>query len=134
VPTAVIPSPTIPPTVNLVAGIVALVPEQPRCNETFTVALDVANLGTTATTTGGLVSVEDSRASDGSVQQTTEGAFPVLQPNETVRIEMRLTVATWYNEDHRLRLVIDPANQIAETDENDNARELTYRLDKADCA
>jgi uncharacterized protein YraI len=134
VPTAVIPTATTPPTVNLVAGIVVLAPEQPRCNETFTIGLDVANLGTTATTTGGLVSLQDARLSDGSVQQTTEGAFPVLQPGQTVRIEMRLTVATWYNEDHRLVLRIDPSNQIAETDENDNNRDLTYRLEKANCA
>lgn len=134
VPTAVIPTATTPPTVNLVAGIVVLAPEQPRCNETFTIGLDVANLGTTATATGGLVAVQDTRLSDNSVQQTTEGAFPVLQPNETVRIEMRLTVATWYDEDHRLVLTIDPANQIAETDEGDNVRELSYRLEKANCA
>lgn len=134
VPTAVIPTATTPSTVNLVAGIVVLAPEQPRCNETFTIGLDVANLGTTATTTGGLVSVQDARAADGSVQQTTEGAFPALQPGQTVRIEMRLTVATWYDEDHRLVLTIDPANQIVETEEGDNVRDLTYRLDKANCA
>ncbi len=144
-PTPIPPTPTpVPPTAipataapasnaNLVAGIVVLEPSTPRCGETFTVGFDVANLGTQATSASGIVALRDVRASDGSIQQETIGGFPVIQPGQTFRVVMPLTVSTYYNEDHRITLTIDPQNQIPETENGDNVREVTYRLDKANC-
>lgn len=138
--TFIAPTPTItplPPTpssaANLVAGIVVLNPTTPTCQQTFVVGFDVANLGTTATTASGTISLVDARAADGSAQGTTIGGFPVLQPGQTFRVDMPLTISTWYGEVHRITLVIDPANQIPETVEGDNTRVIEYTLQKGPC-
>jgi uncharacterized protein YraI len=135
IPPTPIPAATAAPatTANLVTGVVVLNPSQPVCNETFSIGFDVANLGSQATASSGTVSVHDARAADGSTQQETIGGFPVLQAGQTFRVEMPITVSTWYDEDHRLTLVIDPNNQIPETQDGDNRVEVTYRLAKGSC-
>jgi len=132
-PTA-IPSTPIPVSqANLVAGIVVLDPGSPTCAQTFTVGFDVANLGSQPTSISGTVSLVDTRNSDGSQQGNTIGGFPVLSPGQTFRVNMPLTISTWYNEQHNITLVIDPANQIPETVEGDNARTISYTLAKGSC-
>jgi uncharacterized protein YraI len=135
IPPTAIPAATSPPatTANLVAGVVVLNPSQPVCNQTFTIGFDVANLGGEPTASSGTVSVRDVRAADGTTQQETIGGFPVLQPGQTFRVDMPFTVSTWFDEDHRLTLVIDPNGQIPETVDGDNRVELTYRLNKGSC-
>jgi hypothetical protein len=133
IPTA-IPATAVPQSqANLVAGIVVLDPAQPTCQQTFTVGFDVANLGSQATTISGSVSLVDQRAADGSQQGSTVGGFPIIQPGQTVRVNMPLTIATWYNEQHNITLVIDPGNQIPETVEGDNVRTISYTLQKGGC-
>ena len=133
-PTAVPPTavPAVTSNVNLVAGIVELNPGQPTCNQTFNIGLDVANLGSEASASG-TVSVTDVRSADGSTQETTIGGFPALQPQQTFRVDMPLTVSTWYNEEHTIILVIDPNNQIPESEEGDNRREVRYTLQQGGC-
>jgi len=118
---------------NLVAGIAALDPSVPNCNQTFTVGLDVANLGTTATTATGTISLTDVRIADGSTQGSTTGGFPIIQPNQTVRINMPLTISTFHSEGHRITMVIDPGNQVPESNRGDNTRVIEYTLQKASC-
>jgi hypothetical protein len=113
---------------NLVAGIVELTPGQPQCNQTFQIGFDVANLGSEPTARSGTVLVQSIHVGTGQVQQETIGGFPVLQPGETFRVVMFLTVSTYFNEEHRLVLTIDPNNEIPETETGDNRRELTYIL------
>jgi hypothetical protein len=132
-PTFTAAAPIGNPNVNLVAGILQLNPSAPRCAENVQIGFDVANLGSAATTTSGRVTVTDFRVADNSVQGTTFGDFPVLQPNQTVRVNMNLTISTWYNEDHRLVLEIDQANTFGEANRSDNRREVVYRLDKGNC-
>ncbi len=135
-PTAIpLPTATTAPqsSANLVAGIVELSPAQPTCAQTINIGFDVANLGSQATSASSTVSVQDVRVADGSVQGTTVGGFPVIQPGQTFRVTMALTVSTWYNEDHRLILIIDPNNEIPENNETDNRREHVYRLERGSC-
>jgi uncharacterized protein YgiM (DUF1202 family) len=132
------PTPTFTPTplaqVNLVAGNITLSPSTPNCAQTFNVFVDIANFGTTANTISGSISVVDTRAADGSVQQTTVGVFGIIQPGQTVNVgPIPLTVSTFYNELHRITITIDSAGQIAETNEGDNVNSLTYTLSKASC-
>lgn len=132
-PTA-IPATPIPATqANLVAGIVVLDPSQPVCNETFTVGLDVANLGTEATTLSGIVSLTNTRAADGSIQATTEGAFPPIPAGQTIRVNMRLTVSTYHGEQHNITLVINPNGAVPETTRDDNTRTTSYTLNRGNC-
>mgnify|MGYP000327152715 CR=1 FL=1 len=137
-PPPITPTPTTPPptptpitSVNLVAGLVELNPATPDCDETFTVGFDVANLGQTQSLSSGIVSLQD--FARGQLQEQTIGGFPVLNPGQTFRVNMPITVDTFYDEQHTLVLVIDPQNQVPETNKNDNRRELVYVLDKGDC-
>lgn len=140
-PTQAVAPPALPPpatntpqtTANLAGGVVALNPSQPECAQTFVVSLDVANLGTMSTAASGTVALADTRAADGSIQQETAGGFPILQPGETFRVDMPLTVSTFYDETHRLTLTIDPANQIAETQDSDNVLTTEFVLLKSAC-
>ncbi len=134
-PTA-IPATAVPSSqANLVAGNVSLDPGTPTCGQTFTVHFDVANLGSEPTTISGTVSLIDTRTADGSQQGNTIGGFPVLQAGAqfTFNVSMPLTITTWYNEQHTITLVIDPSNQIPETNEGDNTRTITYTLQKGGC-
>ena len=133
IPTAVPATPTPITQANLVAGIVVLDPGTPTCAQTFNVGFDVANLGTQATAASGTISLVDVRAADGTTQGTTIGGFPVLQPGETFRVNMPLTISTYYNETHRIQLVIDPSNQNPETNPDDNSRTVEYTLQKGSC-
>ncbi|NDJ62624.1 MAG: SH3 domain-containing protein, partial [Chloroflexi bacterium] len=133
-PTPFVPAtPAGPPAVNLVAGMVSLNPETPRCNEVFGVTLAVTNAGTQAPAVSGTVALRDVRAADDAVQATTVGIFPVLPPGATFEVTMPLTISTWYSEGHRLELVIDPNDVIDEVDETDNRAEISYVLDRAGC-
>ena len=120
-------------TANLAGGVITLNPSQPVCAQTFVVSLDVANLGAMPTAASGTVALVNTRAADGSIQQETTGGFPILQPGETFRVDMPLTVSTFYDEQHRLTLTIDPANQIAETQDGDNVVTVEYVLLKGAC-
>jgi uncharacterized protein YgiM (DUF1202 family) len=118
---------------NLVPGIVVFDPVNPICNQTLTVGLDVANLGTQPTTSSGTVSLVDTRVADTAQQASTTGGFPALLPGQTFRVNMPLTVSTWYNESHRIILTIDPGNLIPENNEGDNNRSVEYVLQKGSC-
>jgi hypothetical protein len=129
-----IPATPVPSSgANLVGGVVVFDPGQPTCQQTFTVGFDVANLGTQPTAFSGTVSLVDTRAADGSQQGNTIGGFPILQPGQTFRVNMPLTISTWYNEQHNITLVIDPGNQIPESTKSDNVRTVSYTLQKGGC-
>jgi len=131
-PTAT-PSPTPFSQANLVAGIVVFDPPTPTCAQTFIVAVDVANLGSEQTFAPGVVTVSDARASDSTVQQTAIGGFPPLLPGQTTRVNIPLTITTYYNEVHRLTITVDSSNVIPESNEQDNVRVIDYVLQKGAC-
>lgn len=117
--------------INLVAGNIRLDPNQPACNATFNIFFDVANFGQNRSP-GGSISVENF-APSGAVERTA-GAFPEIDPGQTISVgPIPITISVNFEEEHRLRLTIDPNNQIAETNESDNVRELSYRLARGGC-
>ncbi|MCC6613319.1 MAG: SH3 domain-containing protein [Anaerolineae bacterium] len=135
IPATRTPTPTPTPAANadLVAGIVVLDPATPTCQQTFTVGFDVANLGNAPSAVSGVVSLVDSRAADGSSQGTTVGGFPILQPGQTFRVNMPLTISTYYNEVHRITLTIDAGFSIPDRDRSNNTRTIEYTLQKGGC-
>lgn len=137
-PTSIPPTP-VPPTaipqrnINLVAGNITLNPDQPVCRETFQIFMDVANLGQEVSPSG-MINVRNVHVASGTVTQTTQGAFPEIQPGQTVRVgPIPFTESTFFEEDHRLELTIDPNNQIPETTKDDNVGRRTYRLLRGGC-
>lgn len=132
-PTPIPATPTPTSQVNLVAGNFRFDPGSPKCNQTFNVYMDVANFGTVTSPSTTLL-VQDYRLADGTFQEGTNGGIPPIAPGQTISIgPIPITVKTYYNEQHRLLMLIDPNSQIFETNEGDNAKEAIYTLEKAGC-
>lgn len=120
-------------SINLIAGTVTLLPSAPVCNQTFVVAVDVANFGAQASTQATTLRISDSRASDGTAVQTVSGEVPVLAINQQVRIEVPITVTAFTGEAHTLTITLDPDNLVPETEDTDNERVVTYTLAQGAC-
>ncbi|MCS7070522.1 MAG: SH3 domain-containing protein [Anaerolinea sp.] len=137
IPPTVLP-PTAPPappaasSADLVAGIFLVNPNPLVCNQASQIELDVANLGSTPTASGGTVALVDRHNATGT-QTTTVGAFPVLQPGQTFRVTMFLTVSVYYEEDHTLTATINPDGSIPETTNSNNSASISYRLQRGGC-
>lgn len=135
VPVTPTPVPTATPasSVNLVVGNFSWNPGSPNCAQTFNVFVDIANLGT-VTTPPAFLTVYDLRRADGSQQGSNTVTVPSLVPGQTLNIgPIPLTISTWYNEEHVLRMTIDSNNSIFESNEGDNSRDAIYFLNKASC-
>lgn len=129
------PIPTSTPitSANVKITNVRLDPNPPTCKKTYTIYVKVQNDGTTATNTGGSISITDTRAADGTLIESTFGAFPILQPGQTFEGIIPITVDTYYEENHNINFVIDSTGVIPETNENDNALTVSYNLKRGDC-
>lgn len=131
------PPPTATPTpvtqANLVITSVTLSPDPPRCRETFSIIARITNVGTGPTSTGGTVLAQDTHAATGTITASTNGAFPVLNAGQSFDSQMRLTVDTYFEELHRLTVIVDSGAQILETNEGDNTFIRDYTLRRGDC-
>lgn len=133
VPTAIPATATPVSNVNLVAGNYSFDPPSPKCNQTFNIYIDVANFGTQANGSG-VIGIQDFRNADNSLQGSTIGAIPSIAPGATVKVgPIPLTISTFYNEQHRLVISLDPSNLIPETNKTDNVKVALYTLEKAAC-
>ncbi|MBZ0299074.1 MAG: SH3 domain-containing protein [Anaerolineae bacterium] len=132
------PPPTATPTpttqANLVINSISVSPDPPRCKQTFTVTARVLNAGTGSTSTSGTIQLQDTHAASGTTTASTSGGFPVLGAGQTFDVIMRLTVDTYFEETHRLTLVVDSLAQIPEINEGDNVAIRDYTLRKGDCS
>jgi len=130
-------TPTSTPTpvteANLVINTVTLDPNPPVCAETYTLFVTVENAGTGATLAGGTIAVSDTRTADGTVVESTVGAFPALGAGETFEGFIPITVSAFTEEDHSLIIRIDSTNVVPETNESDNTLTIVYELDPGDC-
>jgi hypothetical protein len=127
-PVATAVPPTAVTNANLVLGNVGFTPALPaKCGQTIEIKIDVANLGQTATSTGGTISIKDFW--NGQEQASTTGAFPVINPNQTLNIGgIFLTITTNVDADHKIVVVLNPNGAVPETTNADNSREYAYRL------
>jgi len=110
-----------------------LSPSSPQCGESFRVVIGIENNGTTATTSSGSISVQDIHLGTNSVTETTVGGFPVLQPGEVFTAEIPITVGTFFDEEHDIRVTIDSGQQVPELNEGDNVATRRYTLEKGSC-
>lgn len=123
-------TPTSPPNIDLVIAGEVTNPSPFVCNEASSIRVTVQNNGTERSP-GGFVRVID--LYNGTPQETTNGALPALDPGATATVEMFLTVSTYIDELHVQRIVVDPDNQIAESNENNNTLENQYVLSPGSC-
>ena len=129
VPPTAAPTSANAPDVSAVA--LSTNPNPPVCNQSIEVVIRVANSGTGAASNGGRIVVED--LVNGAVQGATETVFPALGVNEAHDAYAYFTVSTFVAQQHTIRVRIDADNQIAESNENNNTRELTYNLATGGC-
>jgi hypothetical protein len=133
IPPTAPPATAVPQTsANLVAGNIRLDPTSPECNETFTVRVDIANLGSQDTSTTGTFTVQD--LVNGQVQANTQGPIPIVGAGKTVAsAEIPLTVSTNHSVEHTIVVVLNPNASIPETNAGDNRGEVKYTLQKGGC-
>lgn len=131
------PPPTATPTpvaqANLVITSLSLSPDPPRCKQTFTITARVYNAGTGPTNAGGVLLAQDVHLASGAITASTNGAFPALNAGESFDSQMRLTVDTYYEETHRLTIIVDSNAIIPEINEGDNAAARDYTLRRGEC-
>jgi uncharacterized protein YgiM (DUF1202 family) len=133
-PTPIPFTPTPITQANLAVNSLSLSVDPPRCKETFVITVRVTNFGSGSTSSSGSIAVQDVRASNGTIAATTSGGFPILTPGQSFDATIPLTVDTFFNEAHRITIVIDSLSQIAETNEGDNVVVRDYALQKAACS
>ena len=128
------PFPTpIPAQANLVIQQITLSPDPPNCGQTYTLTVRVLNNGTGNSMNSGAISVQDIHLNTGTIAGSTVGAFPPLNPGESFDAVMRLTVSIYFQETHRINIIINSAGQVAETNKTDNVGVRDYTLAKAGC-
>ncbi len=121
-----------PAVANLFIDSIDLSPDNPDCGETFTINAIIRNNGTGPTTRSGTVNVVDRTIDSDRVNETTVGGFPVLNANEQFEMRIPITVSDGENDDHRIEILIDPSNEIPETNEGDNFATDEYELQESD--
>lgn len=127
------PTNTPVPTGNLQITGLELQPATPQCAETFEVYINIANTGTSATSTGGSILVRDRNVRTGDITATGTTTFPALQPGENFLRIIPLTVDTYFDETHQVIVTVDSNNEVRETNETDNQRTITYDLGQSTC-
>ncbi len=128
-----VPATATPTTsANLVAGLIRLDPAQPTCNSTFTVNVDIANLGSETTQATGTFIIQD--IFNGQVQAQTSGPIQLISAGQTVKSpNIPLTVSTNHSETHIIRVIVNADNVVPETTHDDNSSTLQYKLQKGSC-
>jgi uncharacterized protein YraI len=137
-PTPIVQPTAIPPTAApasnvdlIIDGVPSIGPHPFVCNQASEIFVTVKNVGT-ARSEGGRIAIID--IYNGGEVTRTEGVFGPLEPGATQRSgPIFLTISSNYNEGHATRFVVDSANQIAESNENNNQTEIPYVLQKGAC-
>lgn len=100
------------------------------------ITLRVRNTGSESLGTTSAAIVRDIHVDSGTVTQTTV-PLPDIGPGEEVEVGGKgfLTVDTNFGTEHRIEIVLDSNNQIAESNENDNlfSGGLVYTLEQGSC-
>lgn len=130
------PVPTATPvtSANLTGSPPSISPNPPTCSVPFQVLVNITNTGTGPTSRNATVLFQDIHVASGTVTNTFIREVPILQPGQNFVIgENALTVSTFFDEQHQIRVVIDPNNEVPETNTGDNVLTSTYTLQRGGC-
>lgn len=100
------------------------------CAQSIPTRIRVANTGTN---TSGATTVILEDIYNGSVTVSATADIGALAPNQSQEVTIPLTVTVNFSEGHTLRARVDPNNTVAETNENNNGRQVEYVLSKGSC-
>lgn len=97
---------------NVVLNSVTLNPNPPTCDQSFTVQINMTNVGKTRTPAGHL-RVRDVVVGTGHVTASGNVAFPALKAGASFAAEITLKVKSGYNKTHLVHVVAPNGNQIS---------------------
>jgi len=128
------PIPAAPVTgADLIMTEISTSPHPAVCGEAYTITATVRNIGSGSANSGGLIEVRDARH-DGAGLETTTIAFRQLEAGGSQKVKGKLTQSRYFAELHHITVVLDSANQVAETNENNNLHATSpYILAKGKC-
>ena len=139
-PTAV-PPPTTPPEqptqppaasqANLTGSPPALDPNPPVCAQEFQVLVNITNIGSEPTSGPAIVRFQD--FARGEQQTAFDREIPVIQPGQNFVVGGPMTISTFTEEEHEIRVTIDVNNQVAESDKTNNVLRTSYVLQRGGC-
>lgn len=119
---------------NLSAGVPALNPNPPVCNQPFTISVTVSNTGGAPTGAAASVTIRDVHVATNGVQVSDVQTVPALEAGASATITSTLNVSTFFNEQHRIEVVLDTGSAIAESNKGDNITSVTYTLAQGACS
>lgn len=123
-----------PPPANLTGSPPALTPATPVCNEPFRVLVNITNNGSAPTAGPATVVVQDIHVASGQVQNSFTQTVPVLAPGENFVVGRDdFVISTFFDEEHEIRAIIDPENEVPESSTADNILITRYTLDRGGC-
>lgn len=129
-----VPTNTPEPQGDLIADNFSTSPNPPVCNEPFDVLVNIRNQGTARTLGSVDVIIRDVHVATGGVQQQiTTIPVPALDPGGGFVVGGTFTINTFFGEEHRIDVIVDPAGLLPETDETNNLRSFTYTLEPGGC-
>jgi hypothetical protein len=124
---------TPPPQGNLTGSPPSISPNPPTCNVSFSVLVNITNTGSARTASPVAVIIRDVHVATGTVQTSVTREVPQLDPGQNWVVGADFTVSTFFNEEHRIEVLIDPSNQAPETNESDNTLSSNYILQTGAC-
>lgn len=134
-PATATPVPTATPAANsnLVVNGLDVSPKPPKCNEDFTVLINVTNTGPNSTPMGAQILVQDRHVGSNQITATGTVNIPVLAPNQGWLASVTLKVSTFYAEEHEIIANVNHNNAFFETSTTDNRMTIRYTLAQAAC-
>ncbi|MEZ4667852.1 MAG: CARDB domain-containing protein [Anaerolineae bacterium] len=103
------------------------------CGKPLDTFVTVTNQGTVASPMS-KIHIEDRYVGDGSLQEEAYETIPALEPGQTTpRIQLQMTISTYYNELHSLQITVDPENVVSESNKTDNQQSFPNPLGKGNC-
>lgn len=129
-----LPTPTPVASVDLVGDAFAPSINPPVCNQPFDVFINLANRGTAPAAAGFTVIIRDVHVATGTEAARIERRVDrALQVNENFVVGGQLNVSVFFNEQHRIEVLIDTGNQVPESNETNNVVTFFYTLQRGAC-
>ncbi|MFW5772584.1 MAG: SH3 domain-containing protein, partial [Phototrophicaceae bacterium] len=135
------PPPTTPPQeatqppaasqANLTGAQPDVQPNPPTCGVEFQVLVNFVNNGSEPTSGPAIVRFQD--FARGEPQLSFDRQIPVLQPGQNHVEGGPMTITTFFNEEHEIRVTIDPDNIVPESNTADNTLSVRYTLQQGGC-
>lgn len=121
------------PSGNLTGTPPSLSVSPPTCNVGFEILVNITNNGTASTNSPASVTIQDVHVASGQVQTSFTREIPALSPGQNWVVGGPMTVSTFYNEEHRIEVILDTGGQVNETNESDNRLTTNYTLAQGGC-